>query len=366
MNIGMKIAAAILCVALALTGAGSAVAEEKPGVSAACAAVVDADTKTVLYDKDSQKPMLIASTTKIMTALVVLEHCKMDETVEIVSQYTGIEGSSVYLEEGERLTVEELLYCLMLKSGNDAAVALACYTAGSVEEFADLMNEKAEQLGCKDSFFENPHGLDGENHHSCAYDLAVITACAMENSDFCRIVATKSTTAAGRYMTNHNKLLNMYDGAVGVKTGYTMAAGRILVSAAKRDGHTLIAVTINAPDDWNDHIRLLDYVFSMYEEHMLCTKGAVAYTLPVIGGCTGEATITYSNTLTCSMIKGETVESELFLPRFLYGGIKRGETVGYVEYTLSNGEKMRCNLICSTAIAIAVPDDFWTRVAAFG
>lgn len=364
MNLGRKTAAALLCAVVIFSGAAAAKGEESPGISAVSAVVMDAGSRTLLYSKECEKPMLVASTTKIMTALVVLENCALEETVEILPEYTGIEGSSVYLQAGEKLTVEDLLYCLMLKSGNDAAEALACHTAGSIKAFADMMNEKARELKCRDSFFENPHGLDGENHHSCAYDLALITACAMENPDFCRIVATESTTAAGRHMVNHNKLLKMYEGAVGVKTGYTKAAGRILVSAARRDGHTLIAVTISDPDDWKDHAALLDYGFSLFEERSLCAKGAVAYTLPVIGGTAEQAEILYGSDIKCTLLREESVKSELFLPRFLYGGIKLGKKVGYVVYTLPDGSELRCDLVCGQDIAKPAFEDFWARAAA--
>lgn len=227
---------------------------------------MDADTGAVLYDHAAEQRSLIASTTKIMTAVVVLEHCDPDAVFQIPREAVGIEGSSIYLKEGERLTVRELLYGLMLSSGNDAAVALALACSDSVLEFVDLMNLKADQLCLENTHFENPNGLDGENHYSTAADLGRLTAYALKNDDFLQIVSTKSIRIGERCLQNHNKLLWSLDGALGVKTGYTKAAGRILVSAAERSGRRLIAVTINDGSDWQDHKSLYEYGFSQYTE----------------------------------------------------------------------------------------------------
>ena len=200
--------------------------------AARAAIVVHPETGAVLYEKNADERLGIASTTKIMTALVVLEHCALEEPVEILPEYTAVEGSSMYLRAGETYTVEELLYGLMLVSGNDAAVALACHTAGSVEAFADMMNDQARALGMTDSAFQNPNGLDAEGHYSTARDMAKLACAAMENETFRTIVSTKSTTVDGQTLVNHNRLLRSYNGAVGVKTGYTKTVGRTLVSCA--------------------------------------------------------------------------------------------------------------------------------------
>ena len=216
------------------------------GLSAEHAILMDAGSGRVLYEKNADSRSLIASTTKIMTALVICEQCNVLDRVQIMPEAVGIEGSSMYLQAGEVLTVQELLYGLMLQSGNDAAVALAIYCGGTVEGFAQLMNDEARRIGLTGTHFENPNGLDHENHYSTARDLAKLTAYAMENEIFAKTVSTKSIQVGGRSLTNHNKLLWRYEGADGVKTGYTKAAGRILVSSATRDGRQLIAVTINA------------------------------------------------------------------------------------------------------------------------
>ena len=199
----------------------------------------------MLYAHNADQPGLIASTTKIMTALLVAEQCNPDARVKIPPEATGIEGSSMYLTAGEVLTVRDLLYGLMLHSGNDAAVALAIFCAGDVGAFVDRMNQRAGQLGLRQTEFANPNGLDSEHNRSTARDLAWLAACALENDLFREVVSTRTYTNGLRTMTNHNKLLWRYEGAIGVKTGYTRAAGRILVSAAERDGRRLVAVTMS-------------------------------------------------------------------------------------------------------------------------
>ena len=241
-------AAALLAAVLFLPVRVEAVSAEK-------AILMDAATGRVLYEKHADEESLIASTTKIMTALVVCEQCNVLDRVRIPAEAVGVEGSSLYLREGEVLTVQELLYGLMLHSGNDAAAALAIYCGGTIEGFAELMNDKARALGLESTHFANPHGLDAPDHHSTARDLAVLASYAMENPIFAQTVSTKTVRAGERSLRNHNKLLWQVDGADGVKTGFTKAAGRILVSSATRDGRRLVAVTINAPDDWNDQDR---------------------------------------------------------------------------------------------------------------
>ncbi len=237
-------------------------AAEPPSVSAQSAILYDCTASRVLYEKNADKKALIASTTKIMTGLLIAEQCDLDEDVSIPEEAVGVEGSSLYLKNGEVLSVGDLLYGLMLQSGNDAAVALAIHCGGSVEAFVSMMNEKADELHLSGAHFANPNGLDDEGNYATARDLALLTQYALENETFAEVVSTKTATLGGnRAVTNHNKLLWRYDGCIGVKTGFTRAAGRILVSAAERDGRRLVAVTIGAPDDWNDHTKLLDYGF---------------------------------------------------------------------------------------------------------
>lgn len=232
-------------------------------LSAAAAILMDAESGEVLFEKDIGRRMRIASTTKIMTALVALECARLTDTITVTQDHM-VEGSSMYLKPGETVTVEELLYGLMLCSGNDAALALAdC--CGGLEVFVQAMNEKAAALGMKDTSFANPNGLDDENHYSTAYDMALLAAYAAEDPTFRRICSTRTATVGGRTMTNHNKLLTQVEGCIGMKTGYTKAAGRTLVSCAERQGRRLVAVTLCDGNDWADHKALYDLGFAAVE-----------------------------------------------------------------------------------------------------
>ena len=253
-----------------------------PAVSAGCAVVMDADTGEILYARHPDNPGLIASTTKIMTAWLACQAGDLDRPVTIPAEAVGVEGTSLYLKEGETLTREELLYGTMLQSGNDAALALAIDVAGSEAAFVERMNETARRLGLQNTHYANPHGLDSEGNYSTARDLALLTAKALENPDFLRICGTKAVTVAGdRALTNHNKLLWRCPGCIGVKTGYTRAAGRLLVSAARREGRTLICVTVNDPADWQDHVALLEWGFARYEARPVAVKGETLLTAPL-------------------------------------------------------------------------------------
>ncbi|MBE6537348.1 MAG: D-alanyl-D-alanine carboxypeptidase [Ruminococcaceae bacterium] len=235
-------------------------------VSAKSAALYDSSAKSFLYIKNADQRLPMASTTKIMTALVAIESCPLEKEILVSDKAIGIEGSSLYLKNGEILSMCDLLLGVMLRSANDAAAAIAYEISGSIEAFADKMNEKASELGLKDTHFTNPHGLDDKEHYTTARELALIAAAALENPIFREIVSSKKCTVKNsdgetRLLINHNKLLNMYEGAIGVKTGFTKKSGRCLVGAAERDGQRFISVTINAPDDWNDHISLFNYGF---------------------------------------------------------------------------------------------------------
>ena len=289
---------------------------------------MDAASGRILYEKNASERSLIASTTKIMTALVVCEQSNLSDRVKIPPEAVGIEGSSMYLQEGEILTVQDLLYGLMLHSGNDAAVALAIYCGGTEADFVTMMNEKAELLGLTDTHFANPNGLDHDGNYSTALDLARLSVYALQNEDFLRTVSCKTVTVGGRTLRNHNKLLFTYDGAIGVKTGYTKAAGRILVSAAERDGRRLVAVTIQAPDDWNDHAALLDYGFSCFQRALLVEQGGIVGTVPVVGG-TGESVgVRSAADFWYPMGAGETCSLRLRLPAFVYAPVEAVEEAG--------------------------------------
>ena len=302
-----------------------------PGVSAQKAVLLDADSGRILFEKDAASRSLIASTTKIMTALLVCERCNLADRVKIPRAAVGIEGSSMYLREDEILTVQDLLYGLMLHSGNDAAVALAIYCSGTEADFVTEMNEKAEALGLRDTHYANPNGLDHDGNYSTALDLARLSAYALQNADFYRTVSCRSVTAGGRSLRNHNKLLFRYDGAIGVKTGYTKAAGRILVSAAERDGRRLIAVTINAPDDWNDHTALLDYGFSAYRTAQLAKRGEIVAAVPVVSGEAAQVAVAVGGDVRFPLAAEEQWQLVPHLPPFVYAPVSAGAAAGTAD-----------------------------------
>lgn len=336
----------------------------EPGVSAKCSILVEAETGTVLAENNADKQMLIASTTKIMTALVVIENCDLDETLTVKREYTLVEGSSMYLKTGEKLTVRDVLYGLMLSSGNDAAVSLACYTAGSIDRFAKLMNAKARQLGMENSSFKNPHGLDTEGHYSTARDMAKLTVEAMNNPDFAEIVSTKTINVAGRSLKNHNKLLWSYEGIMGVKTGFTKSAGRSLVSCAERDGMRLVCVTLNAPDDWNDHSVLYNWAFDNYRYEKPVEKGQLIANVPLISGFSKTVEVVAEDDVKLLLNKDDEVELEINSPKFIYAGIKSGQAAGSISI-LVNGEKVRdigLKFVGDTEVDENERLTFWERV----
>ena len=253
-------AAAALCAAAFFLGAvcmpSAAQIAPPPQVSAKSAALLDGMTGECLYAKNGNQRALIASTTKIMTGLLVCEADELEKNVTVPDAAVGLEGSSMYLKNGETLTRRDLLYGMMLHSGNDAALTLAISVSGGEAAFVRQMNLRARALGLTQTHFANPHGLDSGENYSTALDLAHLAQAALQNAQFRLAVSTKSITCAGRTLTNHNKLLWRYDGCI-------RHAGRILVSAAERDGRMLIAVTISDPDDWRDHAALLDYGFAV-------------------------------------------------------------------------------------------------------
>ena len=310
---------------------------EAHAVSARRAYVLDTVSGRVLYQRGADERSLIASTTKIMTALVVCEQCNVLDRMRIPKEAVGIEGSSMYLKEGEVLTLQELLYGLMLSSGNDAATALAIYCGGTVEGFAELMNDKARNLGLTGTHFVNPHGLDAPDHYSTARDLAKLASYAMENPIFAKTVSTKSVKVGDRYLTNHNKLLWRVEGADGVKTGFTKAAGRILVSSASREGRRIIVATIDDGDDWRDHASLLEDGFSRYSVRELVKSGDTVGSVWVEGGTGTRVEILAAEDFAYSMAPEETAQLAIPGPGFVYAPAVEGADAGFA-YVLINGK----------------------------
>lgn len=345
----LALAGILLCCPLPAVRAEGTV----PNVSAASAVLMDADTGRVLYEKDGRTRRLIASTTKLMTALVALESGHdLGETVTVAQPWTGVEGSSIYLRPGEEVSLETLLYGLLLRSGNDAALAIAGYCGGTVEEFVSRMNRKARELGMTDSSFANPNGLNAEGHYSSAYDMALLGRACLENETLAKMVATRSITLGARTFTNHNKLLWRYEGCVGMKTGYTEKAGRTLVSAARRDGVTLICVTLNAPSDWADHAALFDYGFANYKARQLTRSGERVGQLPVSGALTPVCPIEAAEDITAALSAGETAEVDYELTEtVLTAPVSAGTQVGEVVCYVSSKELARAPLVTGAAVS---------------
>ena len=305
-------------------------------LSAKSAVLLDCTTDRILFGKDMDRRSLIASTTKIMTALIVCEQCNVLDRIKIPEEAVGIEGSSLYLREGEIMTVQELLYGMMLHSGNDAAVALAIYCGGTVEGFVQLMNDKAHALGLVNTHFENPNGLDGEQHYSSARDLSILSSYAMRNPIFKKIVSTKTIKMGTRYLNNHNKLLWTVEGADGIKTGYTKAAGRILVSSAMRKNRRLVAVTICDPNDWKDHTALYTEGFSQYEIQEIISKDSVLGIVEVAGGTRDSVELIAKDTFSFALREDEVPTVSLPSPGFVYAPVAYGQDAGFAQVFLGD------------------------------
>ena len=359
-----RIVSISFCVVLCLWFLPEAQAVLVPGVSAESYVLMDAGTETVLAARGADTRKLVASTTKILTAVVTLEQVDPDEMVEIEAAHVGIEGSSMYLRVGETLTVRDLLYGLMLSSGNDAAVALAYHVAGGVSEFALLMNERAATLGMTGSQFANPHGLDAEGHYSTARDMALLAAYAMELEVFAEIVSTRNIQAGGRSLVNHNKLLWRYPGAEGVKTGFTKAAGRSLVSSAEREGTRLICVTLSAPDDWDDHGALLDWGFANYQYRHILTQGDVVAMLPVISGTRERVSLVAEESLELLIGTSDEVTVVVEVPRFVYATVSAGEQGGRVTVAVNGETVLETRLLYDEGVALDETNrlSFWEEM----
>lgn len=306
------------------------------GLSAASAVLIDASSGRIIYEKDANSRRPMASTTKIMTALVALESGNTDRTVTVPAEACGVEGSSIYLAAGDKVTLKDLIWAVMLESANDAATAVAIEVGGSVEGFADMMNSRAAELGLSGTHFTNPHGLDDEEHYTTASDLAKLAATALENEQFREIASTyRHTITVGeksRYLLNHNKMLKLYEGSIGVKTGYTKHCGRCLVSSAERDGVRLVAVTLNAPDDWRDHAAMLDYGFSTLESRLILAPGESTFILPCIGGEKNEIRIKNRDAFTVCLPKESEVNATVELPKYFWAEVNEGDEVGRIIF----------------------------------
>lgn len=312
-------------------------ASKGPPVSASAAILMEASTGTVLYAKNEHQRRAPASTTKIITALLAIESGVLTDRVQVSRRAASMEGSSADLAAGEHYTLEELLYALMLPSGNDAAVAIAEHMDATVQAFARRMNRRARELGAYNSHFVNPHGLDDPNHYSTAYDLALFARTALQFPLFARIVGTRAYSALSRQRTWHNtnRLLWSFDGATGVKTGTTGRAGYCLVAAAARDGTTLISVVLDSADRWADSARLLEYGFSAFARVELARRDDEVARLPVPGGSPPELRVVAAERLATVVpvrqvkdVRGRVELARLSPP--IQAGARVGRLVAYV------------------------------------
>ena len=318
---------------------------------ASSAILMDAESGRILYEQNIHQPRLIASITKLMTALVAAERCAdPDEEITVLPQWVGAEGSSIYLKAGETVTFRELLYGMLLQSGNDAAIAVACRIAGSEQTFADLMNEKARELGMANSSFANASGLNQDGHYSTAYDMALLARACLKNETVAEACATRSVTIGTRTFVNHNKLLFRCEGCVGMKTGYTERAGRTLVSAVTRNGQTLICVTLNDPDDWNDHEKLYDFGFSRFPGKTLCEEGHRFGSVPVSGSLVPSVGVCAAKPVAYPLKEGEQAQLNLELFPFIEAPVSKGKVAGRAVWTLNGSVIGETELICENGV----------------
>ena len=335
--------------------------------SARSAVLYQPETKVFLYAKNADERLPMASTTKIMTALVAIENTDPSDIVEIDDSAIGIEGSSAYLKSGDALTMEELLYALLLQSANDAAVAIACHISGDTDSFSTLMNERARALGLTNTSFANPHGLDNEEHYTTAKELAIIASAALKNERFKEIVSTykKSFVSEKRSRTyvNHNKLLYLYDGCVGVKTGFTKKSGRCLVGAAEKDGLCFISVTLDAPSDWNDHSAMLNLGYESLERICFAEEYDHVYKVPVIGGESEYITVANTEGADAIIQKGKySPEEHIKLVRYTVAPINQGDILGEIIYTVEGKEMARLPIVATESIKKKESGGFLSKI----
>ncbi len=305
--------------------------------------VMELNTNRVLYSSNSHTKKYMASTTKILTAIVVIESFDIDKTVTVSKETVGVEGSSIYLEVGEKLTVKDLLYGLMLRSGNDCAETLAVAVSGSISKFADLMNETARKIGAKDSNFMNPHGLHDDNHYTTAYDLALISCYAMKNPVFREIVSTKkiriphTTREYDRILVNKNKMLNEYEGANGIKTGFTKKAGRCLVSSCERNGMELVCVVLNSPPMFERSKSLLTDIFNKFFNYKVIESDYIIDFLEVENS-EQKCGVYIKKDIYVPISEDEVQNINIVYnyPKKLKKGVKKDTEIGFVEIYCSN------------------------------
>lgn len=365
----LKQAAAVILAALMVSSAQST-PQTEPEVSAKSAVLIEADTRRVLYEVNAYERLPMASTTKIMSALLALEHPAQQKEFVVNASAIHVEGSSMGLREGDTATMYALACGMLLSSGNDAANAAAVAMCGSIPGFVLRMNERAQQLGLADTRFANPSGLDAEGHYSTAYDMARLGAAALENEAFFDICSQSSMKVRygnppyDRRLSNHNRLLDSYEDCIGVKTGFTSGARRCLVSAAERDGVRLICVTLDDPDDWRDHAALFDYGFATYKSVALNTDLGGAM-VPVAGGTQTRLAVTAPSQTTAVVSEKElkNLRRRALTPPILFAPIRKGQQVGTLAYSADGVTVKTLPLLAAQDIAYKEKTGLWGRLA---
>ncbi len=352
--------AMVLCCTLLSMLNHQAQAETAPeatiSTSAKAAVLIERSTGNILLAAQENLPLPMASTTKVMTALLALEKGNMDDVVTVGRNAYGVPGTSIYLSEGEKITLRDLLYGLLLASGNDAAVAIAEHIGGDVDTFCRMMTERAAELGCKQTVFINPHGLPVQGHQTTAYELALIAREAMNHSLFREIVSTRRASipwegrSYHRILNNKNRLLTDYAGATGIKTGYTKAAGRCLVFGAERDGLEVIGVVLGCGDWFDEAARLMDMGFNRYEFFTACAEGETLRRLPVNDGVSETIAIVAGNNLAAPLPKGYLPALVLDLPESLPAGMEAGVPVGTAQLVLEGRVLASVPLVTGEAV----------------
>ena len=307
-------------------------------ISAESAVLLEADSNAVIFEKNSREKRPMASTTKIMTSIIAIENMELNKEITVTEKMVSVEGTSMGLLPGDKVSVYELVCGMLMSSGNDAANSIAYEMSGSLGKFSEVMNSYAKKIGMTETNFVTPSGLDDDNHFSTAYDMGLLGSYAIKNKEFLNICSAKSIRTEygnppyARTLKNHNKLLSMYDGSVGIKTGFTKKSGRCLVSAAEKNGITLVAVTLNASDDWNDHIKMLDYGFSVVQKREL--DSTPDFTLKVVGGKKRKAVLKYAFSPNISVFEDYNPEivRNIYLKPFEYAPVHEGQIVGTAVY----------------------------------
>lgn len=336
-------------------------------LNASSAVLIEASTGRVLFEKNAYKTCAMASTTKIMTAMVAILNSNLEDVVTVSKHAAATTGSTIHLQVGEQMKVSELLYGLMLSSGNDAAVALAEHIAGSEEAYVEMMNEKAVSLGLTNTHFATVHGLDHEQHYSTAYDMAILASECMKNETFRTIVSTAETFISQRTLHNTNDLLFTYAGATGIKTGFTNNAGRCLVSSAKRNGMEVIAVVLGCESKtarFSDSRKLLDYAFDQYEMTTVLEEGEIITSMDLIKGKKESVDLLCSDTVTLPMAEQEKSEYKVHIvaQQIQEAPCKQGEPIGTLYISCGDSTIATCQLVVAETVERKGFGDFWQEV----